>query len=333
MLFTSVEFVVLYLATFVGFHALPSGGAQVLLLIGASFVFYAWNVPALLALLLLSILTNAVVSFRVAKSRDAGAMRAWAVGGVVFNLLLLGLFKYDVLIMDLARRLIGAGNASSGVAALAALPLPIGISFYTFEGISLVVDVFRGRDPDNAKPVTSYVVREGRFLDHLRDTALFIAFFPHLIAGPVLKAQSFFPQIGRRCGPGTFGRRRQLAHRKYSLGDGRAGRSEPRHVGRQRQDGPGGDPGFPSAQPRGRGRDKRSDSARERRRSPRFGIQSLEQGTASGAADVQDGVQTDRRRDPGRRGRDASRPRRVHRRVAARSANSRHRGRGGEAVV
>src|SRR5690606_38428242 len=68
------------------------------------------------------------------------------------------------------------------------IPLPIGISFYTFEGISLVIDVFR-----NKKILKT---NDDSFSTHLLKTSFFISFFPHLIAGPILKAHDFYPQIG-----------------------------------------------------------------------------------------------------------------------------------------
>ena len=60
--------------------------------------------PILLTLLIFSILTNAIVSFRVAVSNSAGKSRAWAIGGVIVNLSLLGLFKYDVLVLNLSEK-------------------------------------------------------------------------------------------------------------------------------------------------------------------------------------------------------------------------------------
>jgi alginate O-acetyltransferase complex protein AlgI len=70
---------------------------------------------------------------------------------------------------------------------LITVPLPIGISFYTFEGISLLVDLYKG------KMVLHY--KTNSFYEHLTKTAFFISFFPHLIAGPILKAREFYPQI------------------------------------------------------------------------------------------------------------------------------------------
>jgi alginate O-acetyltransferase complex protein AlgI len=73
------------------------------------------------------------------------------------------------------------------------IPLPVGISFYTFHGISLVVDVFRARA---ASDVASPLGRERGFLDHGMRTFFYLTFFPQLVAGPIVKAKDFYPQMG-----------------------------------------------------------------------------------------------------------------------------------------
>lgn len=197
MAFTSTEFLALYLATFALYYLPFCRRFQIPILIGASFVFYAWSSPALLILLLASILINAITSYQVAYATDQRRRLVWATAGVIINLSILGLFKYGALLTDLA---LSIGQSSQtpvdGVLALLLhLPLPIGISFYTFEGISLVVDVLRKREqtPAGASDDT-YVDR--RLFNHILNTSFFVAFFPHLIAGPILKAHSFYPQIG-----------------------------------------------------------------------------------------------------------------------------------------
>ncbi|WP_317171824.1 MBOAT family O-acyltransferase [Spirosoma validum] len=103
--------------------------------------------------------------------------------GVVVNLGLLAFFKYGQLIGSFFIR------PATTESFLLSVPLPIGISFFTFEGISLLVDVYRG-NVDERKHLVSPSV-----LDHCKRTLLFISFFPHLIAGPILKAHDFLPQI------------------------------------------------------------------------------------------------------------------------------------------
>jgi alginate O-acetyltransferase complex protein AlgI len=112
--------------------------------------------------------------------------RFLAVTGVVLNLSIIAFFKYS----GMLSRTFGVENTEIG-AFLVSLPLPLGISFFTFEGISLVVDTYKGRDIGEYKSIiVSSLYR------HLGNTVLFVSFFPHLIAGPILKAREFYPQIG-----------------------------------------------------------------------------------------------------------------------------------------
>ena len=113
----------------------------------------------------------------------------WAVGGVVANLGMLLFFKYSPLF---ARTVLDDGDSSIG-RFLIQLPLPIGISFFTFQGISLMVEVYRSNHSSPVPDDQALVPRN--FADHLGNTMLFKSFFPNLIAGPIIKAHEFYPQI------------------------------------------------------------------------------------------------------------------------------------------
>lgn len=184
MLFNSLPFLILLIATFALFYAPLTRGFQSLVLIAASLVFYAWESPLLLILLALSVLFNASVSYAIVL-RGAARAGMLVAAAVTFNLMLLGFFKYAGF---LARLVAGPESDSAVFHFLVSIPLPIGISFYTFEGISLVVDILRS---PGGRP--SFV--KDTFRRHLSDTALFVSFFPHLISGPILKARDFYPQI------------------------------------------------------------------------------------------------------------------------------------------
>jgi alginate O-acetyltransferase complex protein AlgI len=190
MLFTSFPFFVLLGLTFLTYYVVRGRRAQVAVLVTGSLVFYAWEDWRLVTLLVASILVNAVISYHVARLADSRT-RVWmAAGGVAFNLALLGFFKYGGLVTKLALD-VARIPATGAVEPLLHIPLPIGISFYTFEGISLLVDCWRRqRYPELAQSVE----QSGR-AEHLMRTSLFTAFFPHLIAGPILKAREFLPQI------------------------------------------------------------------------------------------------------------------------------------------
>ncbi len=156
---------------------------QVGILILASFIFYAANNPVLLILLICSILINIVVSYLVVYGK--GNKKAIATLGVVLNLGILAFFKYSPLI----GRSFFPENSSVGEL-LVQIPLPIGISFFTFQGISLVVDTFKQGQTDQYKSLVPK-----HLFKHSVQTSLFISFFPQLVAGPIVKSKDFIPQI------------------------------------------------------------------------------------------------------------------------------------------
>ncbi len=183
MLFNSSVFLLLLAVTFFFYYQKWLLKYQVLILIFSSLIFYAYNNPALLILLLFSAGINVTSSYYVAYGNPANR-KVIATAGVVFNLLVLAFFKYSPL---MARSLFAA-NSSIGEFLLT-IPLPIGISFYTFEGISLLVDVYKEKRGENES------LANISFKEHAQRTLFFISFFPHLVSGPILKAHDFLPQI------------------------------------------------------------------------------------------------------------------------------------------
>ncbi len=184
MLFNSFEFAGLVISTFLVYYLPPVRRFQVHILIAASLFFYGYSNPKLLILFLASVLINVTTSYLVVHGRQA-RRKAYATIGVIINLLILSFFKYSPLI--------GVTFFPEGSPAghfLMQIPLPIGISFFTFEGISLVVDAYKGRDIPEYRSLVARSV--GR---HVVNTTFFVAFFPHLVAGPILKAHDFIPQI------------------------------------------------------------------------------------------------------------------------------------------
>ncbi len=188
MLFNSYEFVGLFLVTFFLYYLPFLKKSQVWILILSSFVFYAYQNPVLLLLLLASIIINGLTSYQIAYAASLASRKFYAVAGIIFNLLLLIFFKYGPLLSHtFFQESSDIGNW------ILSIPLPIGISFYTFEGISLVVDSFK---KTNTSEYKSTIVKN--FIRHQKNVFLFISFFPHLIAGPILKAHDFIPQIGEK---------------------------------------------------------------------------------------------------------------------------------------
>lgn len=173
MSFISIEFLALVLLT-LGLYYIPSlRKLQVTILIMASLVFYGWDQWRLLPLLMLTVIVTYFSMWGAIRgSRSSAAF------GVVSNLLILCFFKYKFLaIPDLAN----FNSGSDTLNFLLHLPLPIGISFFVFHNISLIVDYLKtGHDRD--RPTAAQVI-------------LYIIFFPQLVSGPITRAINFLPQI------------------------------------------------------------------------------------------------------------------------------------------
>ncbi|GAB3576281.1 MBOAT family protein [Spirosoma luteolum] len=187
MLFTSPAFVLLVLITFMLYYLPIARRWQVPILIAASLFFYAYGQADLLWLLILSVSINIAASYLVIYGNPA-RHHLYAVLGVVANLLILLFFKYGPLV---SQSFLPDHNAFG--AWLATLPLPIGISFFTFQGISLVVDTYRYRDVAQYR---SLIARN--LLKHAQTVLFFKGFFPQLVSGPIVKANFFLPQIGEK---------------------------------------------------------------------------------------------------------------------------------------
>ncbi len=187
MLFSNPSFFLLVIITFF-LHYLPVLRTyQIYTLIVSSLFFYAYNNPTLLILLIVSMGINILTSYYVVYG-CVQRRKMMATLGVVMNLSILAFFKYSPLI---SKTLLS--EQSSLGTYLASIPLPIGISFFTFQGISLMIDTFRNKEfSENANiiPVSLF--------EHAKRIMLFIAFFPQLIAGPIVKAQDFLPQINTK---------------------------------------------------------------------------------------------------------------------------------------
>jgi len=184
MLFNTLPFLILLVVTF-GLYYIPAlRRLQVLILVVASFTFYAYSYPAFLALLFVSAIINTYASHKVYYGRPE-TRKLYATAGVIANLAILIFFKYSPFIARMAFDPKGDIGAF-----LISIPLPIGISFFTFHGISLLVDVFQKRDLEAYKNSIDKSIWK-----HGLATSLYIAFFPQLVAGPITKSYAFLPQI------------------------------------------------------------------------------------------------------------------------------------------
>jgi len=157
---------------------------QVLILVTASFTFYAYSYPVFLFLLFISAFINSYASYKVYFGKPENR-KSYATVGVIANLAILIFFKYSPFIS----RMMFDPKGDFG-SFLLSIPLPVGISFFTFHGISLLVDVFQKRDLE----IYGEVI-DRNFWRHGLKTSLYIAFFPQLVAGPITKSYAFMPQI------------------------------------------------------------------------------------------------------------------------------------------
>lgn len=183
MLFNSWIFIEFVLCTLCIYYFPCLKKWQTYILVVASIIFYSYNSPTLLLLLITSAILNSIASYLAIYSKRP---RTYAALGVVTNILVLAFFKYGGLLVSSCIN----DPISHFQTFMINLPLPLGISFFTFSGISLVVDSFKGRY-DNSKEI----VRQS-FLTHLKNTVFYILFFPKLLAGPIAKSRNFYPQIG-----------------------------------------------------------------------------------------------------------------------------------------
>jgi len=128
------------------------------------------------------------MSYYVYFENKLSKKKIFALVGVFFNILVLSFFKYSPLFGNILKEF---DNVNGVGEFLILVPLPIGISFYTFQGVSLVVDLFRS---NHQSECPLFKVNKN-FKIHYVNTIFFISFFPQLVAGPIVKAYEFYPQI------------------------------------------------------------------------------------------------------------------------------------------
>ena len=181
MVFNSLTFVVFFVLV-LGIHSLPLPWiVKKINLLIASYVFYAaWN-PPFVILLWVSTVVDWYAARGLVLAKRKASRYAWMLLSVVANLGMLGYFKYGQFLVDNFSALM----ASIGVdwqPARYDIVLPVGISFYTFATLSYTLDVYLRR----AQPARNFL-----------DYALFVTFFPHLVAGPIMRPTELVPQFAR----------------------------------------------------------------------------------------------------------------------------------------
>jgi alginate O-acetyltransferase complex protein AlgI len=180
LVFNSLTFLAFF-AIVLAIYSLPFGwaGKKIFLLV-ASYLFYAaWN-PPFVILLWVSTVVDWIAAQKLVQAEVRWQRRAWMLVSVMANLGMLAYFKYGRFILDNFIELADALGVQYGTPEFD-IVLPVGISFYTFATMSYTLDVYLRR----AAPARNFL-----------DYALFVTFFPHLVAGPIMRPTELVPQFG-----------------------------------------------------------------------------------------------------------------------------------------
>lgn len=178
MLFSSITFLFIFLPLTLLLYYLVPFRMKNYVMLAASLIFYAWGEPVYIILMILSIILNYFCGQDIYEKRDnARAMKMSLMFGVVMNLLILGFFKYYGLLMDTINAILPIDIPYR------VLALPIGISFYTFQAMSYLIDVYR---------------KEVKPQENVLYFALYISMFPQLIAGPIVRYIDIEEQLKER---------------------------------------------------------------------------------------------------------------------------------------
>lgn len=178
MLFNSYTFLVFFVVVLVVTRLIGNWTWRKLFLLFMSYIFYAaWN-PPFVILLIISTLVDWFASRVIYRSENPAARKVALVVSLMANLGLLGYFKYGDFMIDNFNQLMASFSITWHAAKLNVI-LPVGISFYTFQTMSYTIDVYRRK----FAPSRSFI-----------DYALYVTFFPQLVAGPIVRADEFLPQ-------------------------------------------------------------------------------------------------------------------------------------------
>lgn len=183
MIFSSYEFLFLFLPLVLAVYYLLPGRQRILFLTLASYFFYGWWDFRFCGLMLISTLIDYCAGLGISRSATPTGRKQWMVVSVISNLSLLGFFKY----FDMFANTVNWGLSSVFGSNLHLpnlhLVLPVGISFYTFQSMSYAIDLYRG----HAKPTRSFM-----------DFACYVSLYPQLVAGPIVRYHELAAQLVER---------------------------------------------------------------------------------------------------------------------------------------
>ncbi len=177
MLFTQPEFLVFFLAVLIAARSIKQNTWRNVLLLVASYYFYAYWDIRFCGLLILSTIVDYCVARFLEETDDIRKRRWLLASSVIVNLGVLGFFKYFNFFIESAALIVQSMGLSAKTLNII---LPVGISFYTFQTMSYSIDVYR---------------RKLRATDDLLQFALYVSFFPQLVAGPIVRARELLPQL------------------------------------------------------------------------------------------------------------------------------------------
>lgn len=177
MVFSSITFLFRFLPIFmILYFVAPRRMKNIILFLG-SLIFYAWGEPVYVLLMLFSTLSDYIHGRLIDKYRGKTAAKGLLISSIIINLGVLGFFKYSDFLIGTVNGLFGSSIP------LLDLPLPIGISFYTFQTMSYTIDCYRG---------------EAKVQKNILDFGVYVTMFPQLIAGPIVKYRDVEEQLHLR---------------------------------------------------------------------------------------------------------------------------------------
>ena len=179
MLFVEFRFFWFFLAVFCVYWSLRENRSRKIWLLLCSYTFYAAWDWRFLFLLMGSSALDFFVGMRLARTENPRARRGWLIMSLCANLGTIAIFKYCNFFISSAAVFLGWLGLPASLHTLNII-IPVGVSFYTFHSMSYTIDVYRGK----MRAVTSFV-----------DVACFIGFFPQMVAGPIVRAAQFLPQL------------------------------------------------------------------------------------------------------------------------------------------
>jgi len=183
MVFASQLFLFAFLPVVLLLYYALGKRLRTVVLVLASYAFYAWGAPSFLPILIAGTLVDCLIAPVIARTQHPGTKKALLAGAVAVNLGLLGYFKYAQFLVSSCWWVLRWTGISWTSAPVLGIALPIGISFFTFHKLSYLVDVYRG----TVQPARGF----GRF-------ALYVALFPQLIAGPIVRYHEIADQLVAR---------------------------------------------------------------------------------------------------------------------------------------